>query len=210
MKDAPDDDVARKRWANEPPLGQSIADAPSQLRDRLAPGERLIWWDRAAAWQFTIRPLTYLLVAAGFACFGLWAVIDAIAHGSLFGPSDTSSSYVVFGLFLACAIGGLIGVYFGLRNIANRHNVAYGLTDRRLIIAIGRWKAKSFDATAFRNIWRLGKRRGTIWFDFGPDGEGPGYRHALYGIADAPGVERLLHEQFNMPKKKKSFWRPFG
>ena len=187
-------------------LGRSLADAPSNLLDRLEPGERLLWWDRPAAWRFACQRLTYLPVAAVVACVGLWVIINLLVLSRR--PDwlpDTD-----WGTILLGTLAGLIGTYHGVRNILNSRNVAYGLTERRLLIATGRWKAASVEAKAFRKIRRFGERRGTIWVDFEPIGEDGGSRHALFGIADAPAVEELLREQFNIPKTQKSFWRPFG
>lgn len=184
--------------------------APSNLLDRLEADERLLWWGRPDARRFAANYVVQLLVAVLFAGIGFWVTINALLRNQVFGTADPLSSYLGFGAFLAAGIGGLIGTYLMLRTISSRHDVAYGLTDRRLIIATGRWKAKSFGAKAFHKVKRTGKQRGTIWFDYGSSGDGDAYRHALFGIPDAERVEQLLRQQFPVQERKKSIWRPFG
>jgi hypothetical protein len=87
-------------------------------------------------------------------------------------------------------------------------NVLYALTDRRLIIAVGQQKPKSFGAEAFQKMRRTGDRRGTVWLDYGPDSDGSSYRQALFGIPDAERVEQLLRQKFPLVEKQQSSWRP--
>ena len=142
--------------------------------------------------------------------YRLWGAIDVLLRNQVFGTTNPTISYLVFGAFLAAGIGGLIGTDLMLQTVLSCHDVAYGLTDRRLIIATGRWRAKSFGAKAFHRVKRTGKQRGTVWFDYGSSGEGYGYRQALFGIRDAERVEQLLHQQFPEQEKQKSVWRLFG
>ena len=171
--------------------------APSHLTNRLEAGEQLIWWGRPDARKLTINSVGALLIAFTFAVLCLWKPGLALLQYHTFDTSHPIS--------LIVGIAGLYGAYAMGRTILNRHKVAYGLTERRLIIATGRWKAKSFGAKAFRHMERKGTQRGTIWFDH----DGETYSHSLVGIPDAEHVEQLLRQQFPVPEKDatKSIWQ---
>jgi hypothetical protein len=183
----------------------TVAPVPANLAKRLEPDERLLWWGRPDASQFAgqyaLSGVTFLVLMV----VGMAVLTSAFLHDRGFTPTDPLATKVHWVLLLACGIGGFIGSFVALRAMRSRHDVAYGLTDRRLIIVIGTWKTKSFGPEAFARIKRGRTDHRTIWFDYGSDGEGYGYRHALLGIADADHVEQLLRQQFP-PVKKKSAW----
>ena len=193
-----------------PPQGNtaSVAAVPANLVKRLDPDERLLWWGRPDAARFAAHYSLSAMISLIFMLVGIGVLISAFLHNQGFAATDPFATKMHWGVFLVCGVGGFIGSFVALRTMWSRHDVAYGLTDRRLIIAIGTWKTKSFGPEAFNKIKRSGEERRTIWFDYGSDGDGYDYRHALFGILDADRVEELLRRQFP-PVKKKGVWSFF-
>lgn len=171
--------------------------APSYLTNRLKAGEQLIWWGRPDVGKLTTNAVGPLLIALAFSVLCLWKPAVALLQNHLFDTSHPIS--------LIVGIAGLYGAYTMGRTILNRNNVVYGLTERRLIIATGRWRAKSFGAKAFRHMKRKGTQPGTIWFDH----DGETYSNSLLGIPDAEHVEQLLRQQFPIAEKEAttSIWQ---
>lgn len=150
--------------------------------------EKLLWWDKPPAWVFAIRQALDLGVSL--------AVLTVIF--SVLWPFRSARPLFLF-LLAFGAVAGLIAVsaaYNALRAILNSGNVVYALTNKRLIVAIGRWKVRSYGPKAFQKMQRWGSERGTIWFDFGHQVDGWGFRRALFCVQDAAGVERLIRQQF--------------
>jgi hypothetical protein len=146
-----------------------------------------------------------LLVSLIFALIGLSGTIEWVLNYQHHAIPIPRGSHFRSLFYLCFAIAGLAGTYSISRTILYRREIAYGLTDRRLIIVTGKHEAKSFGAKAFRRIKRTGKQRNTLKFNY----DGEHFSHALYGISDAEHVERLLRQQFPPPEES-SFWSLFG
>lgn len=172
--------------------------APAVILEKLEPDERLLWWDQPPAWAFSIGPLLNFLVNA-FALAVGWAVFQHIPPQFRTGPWAVALGG--FALFVGILI--LLSIRESAKKLLNSGRVVYALTDRRLIVATGRWRVRSFAAKALRRIKRLGSARGTIWFDFGHRDEGWRYRHALICVKDAPRVEQLIRAQFQTQQSLK-------
>ena len=183
---------------------------PAQILAELEPGERLIWSERPSSWRYAAHYLPQLIMGCVFAALASWQVFWKDWEILLALRFDDLASMLHFGLWFALLIVGVRSIFTGLRALISCRNVVYALTDRRLIVAEDRQKPQSFSAKAFEKMRRTGGRRGTIWFDYGSDGDSSSYRHALFGIPDAEGVEQLLRRQFPPIEKRESSWRPFG
>lgn len=165
--------------------------ARSIITSRLQPGEKLIWYDSPGPWRAAARHL------AGFAFITAWLgfVAAALATKRSWQP-DWSSGWldvaVLIPLFMA-----LLGAVFwltSLREIYRCWHTAYGLTDRRVIIAVGdKGPTQSFGADAFATMARKGDDdAGHLLFDYGPRGRSTGFRHGLFGIAEPRRVEAAI------------------
>ena len=167
--------------------------AQSIVIRRLQPGERLIWHGAPAPWQAALGPLfilAFMTVWTGFAFF--WT---AMASVTLKSPDwkPPSAFLSIGGLFCLIGVFGWAGA---LKAVADCWRTAYGLTDRRVVIAVGdSGKTTSFGAAALSNMERTGgEARGTIRFGFGPSGKSYGYNAGLFGIVDPARVEAAIYE----------------
>jgi hypothetical protein len=210
MKNSADSAVARA--PQQAMDSVSLADAPANLVGLIEPGERLIWQGRPSIGKFRAHYARKLFGLTFYTLAGLWIVLAGKTREQLFQLASSAFplSSLIAGLLLACLIGALYGAYHCLRMILNAGNVAYGLTDRRLIIAIGGWRSQSFGARAFRSIHRSLWQRGTLWFGWSDRSYTHRYRHALFGVTDVEFVEHLLRQQFTDKKKRNRFWRLQG
>jgi hypothetical protein len=177
--------------------------ALSLIQRRLKPGETLIWHGAPNPWRAAQGPLFQLVFAA------IWTgVIFITVVGYAISSSKKSSlvfpvsSLVIFGL-LFCFIGTAIWIST-LRNLVACWNTAYGLTNHRLVIAIGdKGKTESFSKDSLSSLLRSGDdKQGTLRFDYGRKGRGYGYRNGLYGIKDPARVEALIYQHLIAPKSE--------
>jgi hypothetical protein len=202
MSKSPDHSVASAR----PPLKGSAdlfaAGAPANLLAHIKDGEQLIWWGRpspaavrsAFTWRFWIAVILSLF---------FWGpVIWTLAHALFIrqGPIPGIGLFI-WAVFCLMAVLLTYCAYYARIRIINCHDIAYGLTNTRLILATAQLRAESFNAHAFRKMRR---DQNTIHFDYrthkSPDHRVGGarefYHQALVGILDAGRVERLLRETF--------------
>jgi len=198
MKNAPDSHHSTQSvhlpegWADR----QNV---PAYLLKQLAPGEKLIWWDRPSVFGFAASRLLALVGAGIF----LWLIVGMVMAVRSFDLQNVYKApgelfyIVVTGVFLFAGITMLpVTLIHALRDLLNSGRAVYGLTDRRLIVALEDLTAESYDASALQRISRHGRRRGTVWFDHDGDGDGSNYRHALICVKDAARVEQLIRQTF--------------
>ncbi len=112
----------------------------------------------------------------------------------LFGVSfETDSPLVAFIIATAMCIFGAIIWRIALREVLDCWHMAYGLTEQRIIIAVGEaGETRSFTAKMLSAVERSGGKTGSVWFDYEQDGES--YRAGFYGIADPERVYSLIRE----------------
>jgi hypothetical protein len=136
----------------------------SVLRAQLAAGERLLWTGRPhAGWlredyrRLAVAPL-YLLLAALLA----WLMLFLKAAG-------TTGSVSLAGVYLLASLVHTIAR--PIRDVLRRANTIYAVTDRRILVVMGRrrWKIESYplrDLSPVTLSGELPDGRGTI--QFGP------------------------------------------
>ncbi len=114
---------------------------PDRARDiitrRLHPGERLIWHDAPNPWRIA---LLYILFIPNL-YFGFIFVI--IASRSFVFSEKTSIVWAIFLFSFAAALG--TAAVLAIRKIFNAWRTAYGLTDKRVIVAVGASKTESHE-----------------------------------------------------------------
>ena len=173
----------------------------SIISRRLQPGEKLIWHGVPTplqAAQGELLRLGFMTIWTGIAAFGLY---NAIHGANLAKPNSASPVLLVTSIF--CIIGTIV-LLRTLKSILDCWQIAYGLTDRRIIIAAGEsGKTQSFTAGALTELSRSGDdRKGSLLFDQGRKGRSFGYRSGLYGIADPARVESLIYRTLITPNKQ--------
>jgi hypothetical protein len=177
----------------------------SLISQQLHPGERIIWHGtptpliaaREQAFQ-----LVFMTIWTGAVLFGLWNLVV--------GPKANSSApfpaLLVLGVMITVGTTSWIRT---LRSFTACWNTAYGLTDRRIIIAVGEGATQSFTAAALGNLSRTGsKKRGSLTFgssaypDYGRPFRWFGLGNGLYGISDPVRVEALVYQTLIMPQRE--------
>lgn len=163
---------------------------------RLHPGETLIWHDKPSPWRAAAQPLLFLVFATIWTGFAVvWTrVASGMAVVSLASPPD--ALLLIGGLF--CVAGATVWVFI-LRNVVNCWRTAYGLTNRRVIIAVGEnGPTRSFGPLALSRIERSGgEERGTVRFDYGPMmlwRGNYGFQAGFHRIRAPARVEALIYE----------------
>jgi hypothetical protein len=102
------------------------------------------------------------------------------------------------------AVIGAAAWLWNAKKIANCWRTAYGLTDRRVIIAVGRdGPCQSFGPAALADIERTGNEAsGSLRFDRDRLRRGYGYSPGLFGIREPARVEALIYEHILNGNKK--------
>src|SRR5262249_20092021 len=131
------------------------------------PGEQLIWSGSppplTAVWNGPLLRLAFALFFLGFALFWTWSASQAAFKNGTW----PSSFFPLFGLVF---VGfGLYQCLSALRMMAGCWSTAYGVTDRRVIIAIGQDGAtQSLGPASLSRMERSGgPDYGTLTFDLG-------------------------------------------
>ncbi|MGO8951718.1 MAG: hypothetical protein ACLPWS_05480 [Rhodomicrobium sp.] len=174
--------------------------ALSIVHKRLQPGETLIWYgspEPAIAARGPLFVLAFLTLWVAFA-YGWTALAAGLPQ--IAGNKQVSHPppllFLPFGL-LFCALGTVFWLQ-ALKSVTDCWRTAYGLTNRRIIIAMGdAGPTKSFGAQSVGTLLRTGDDlRGSIMFDFGPRGRRShsGYREGLFGICNPARVEALIFQ----------------
>lgn len=100
----------------------------------------------------------------------------------------------------------VMGVFFfilaltAFRAASRPHRFWYGLTGSRVLLlgsngALETYSGSAFLITQITMLPPADENRGTLAFDYGPDGEGqPRYLHEFIGIRDPARVEALIRE----------------
>jgi len=169
------------------------------ILSRLQPGEQLIWSGSppplSAVWNGPVLRLLFGLFFLGFALFWTWGA----SHAVLKNGAPASSFFPLFGLVF---VGfGLYQCLSALWAIAGCWSTAYGVTDRRVIIAIGQnGTTQSLGPASLSRIERKGgPDYGTLTFDLGlQDGRyGRNWnlkpQPAFVQIRDPAKVEALIY-----------------
>jgi hypothetical protein len=171
------------------------------IQSRLQPGEQLIWTGSppplSAAWNGPLLRLLFALFLLGFALFWTWAASHAAAKNG----SSPSQLFPLFGLIFVGA--GLYQCLSALRMIAGCWSTAYGVTDRRVIIAVGQngTTQSLWPASLSRMERKGGQDFGTHSFDQGQQNGRYGYgwtwnwkpQPAFVQIRDPAKVEALIY-----------------
>ncbi|MGO9985148.1 MAG: hypothetical protein ACLPIX_13210 [Rhodomicrobium sp.] len=171
-------------------------EAQSIMARRLRLGETLVWFGVPKPWRAArnyLGVLAFMTIWTGLAVRSL--AVKASQLGSL-----------KLGVFMA-SLFSLLGAAVWLwtaKKAAYCWRTAYGLTNRRVIIAAGlNGPTQSYSPAKLSGFVRSGgESEGSILFDFGPLGEGSsGYRAGLHGIRDPGRVEALIYETLLGNKK---------
>jgi len=176
--------------------------ALSIISRRLQPGELLVWYGAPtpllAAWDY-FGPLLFLTV-----------IITAIARellDALLSAKVEDWHFPDAGILpvLLCVSLFSLWLWTG-KKIASCWWTAYGLTNRRIIIAAGRAGLEaSYGAAALADMKRTGSElKGSILFNYGwlPwwRRQWRGFRDGLYGIRTPARVEALIYETLIKPQ----------
>jgi hypothetical protein len=176
-------------------------EALTAISKRLQPGERLIWHSVPSPWRAAVPylySLAFMTFWTGAALYGASKALERVPDpglDSLLGALGVPALFVL--------IGAAAWLWVA-KKITDGWRTAYGLTNRRVIIAVGRnGAAKSYSAAALSGMKRTGDEfRGSILFESGLRGWGYGYDHAgLYGIENPARVEALIYETL-LPTEK--------
>ncbi len=177
-------------------------EAFSVISQKLHPGETLLWHGAPSPWRAAVPHLPLL------AFMTFWTGIIA---RSFFMPAAKAPDWHARDNFfllivpvLMCLIGAGIWLWTA-KKIADGWRTAYGLTNRRVIVAVGgNGPVKSYCAAAFSKMERKGDTdRGTILFDYGWKGRyGEDYRAGLFGIPGPSRVEALIDRTLLAGKEK--------
>jgi hypothetical protein len=164
--------------------------ARSIIQSRLQPGEQLVWYDSPGPWRAAARHLT------SFAFITAWlGFVAALFAAKRSWQPDWWHGWMDMAVLIP-ALLILIGLFFwlvSLRDIFRCWHTAYGLTDRRVIIAVGqKGPTQSFGPDAFTKTAHKGDDRGHVLFDYGRRGRSMGFRHGLFGIAEPRRVEAAI------------------
>lgn len=172
-------------------MGVNETEALSIITQRLQPGETLVWYGvprplSAAADYFL--PLAFLTLGIIAVARGLTAANASDWHS----PNPGVLTVLLF----------LLGLWLWTgKKAADCWRTAYGLTNLRIIIAIGaNGPAASYDAAALADMRRTGNEfDGSILFDYGwlplwRCSGLRGYRSGLYGMRNPGRVEALIYE----------------
>lgn len=142
-------------------------EARAVITSRLQPGERLLWSDSPRPWKAVQNgPLLRLLFGTFFLAFALFWTWGASSASS----KNGSPLAQIFPFFELIFIGfALYQLWSALQAIIACRETAYGLTDRRVIIAIGKdGSTQSLGPGSLGRIERSGdSERGTLKFDLG-------------------------------------------
>jgi hypothetical protein len=168
-------------------------EALTLITGRLQPGERLIWygvpspWRAAAPYLFPLAFMTFWTGGVLYAASNAYAKIPNPSLRDLLGPLAVP---VLFGVIGAAAW------LWNAKKIADCWRTAYGLTDRRVIIAVGRdGPCQSFGPAALADIERTGNEAsGNLRFDRDRLRRGYGFSPGLFGIPGPARVEALIYE----------------
>lgn len=164
---------------------------PSLIELQLKPGERLMWYSAPNPWRAVAGFFFILALCSFFTGLVAFAAVFAAVKG------QTLPKFI----FLLI-LGGAVGCFLALANILDCWKTAYGLTDSRLIIAVGKggwWRStKSYCPEDMEPLmWTGDKNWGSVYFGEGPGvlgGEGSRFKGALYGIAHPTDVIALINE----------------
>jgi hypothetical protein len=90
------------------------------------------------------------------------------------------------------------------KNYQDCWRTAYGLTDRRALIAVAQGEVKSFTGSALASLSRKGSvDKGTILFDYGPvSRRSSNFRAGFYGIKQPAQVEALIYNTLIKPLRE--------
>jgi hypothetical protein len=161
--------------------------AQSIIMQRLQAGETLIWYGTPSPWRAAaphLGVLAFMTLWTGLAVRGVQNAKD---------PGVAS---------LFCIAGAATCVWV-LKKILDCWRIAYGLTNRHVIVATGYdGPTESYGAAALSDMVRTGDPCwGSIKFNYGRKGEGTGYKAGLHGIRDPARVEALIYETLLGNKK---------
>ncbi len=171
--------------------------ARNQVVSRLQPGEKLVWSATPSPWGAAARgPFLMLLFALFFFGFSIFWILGAYTAT----PKTAHAQAPYFFLFGVPFVAvGIYQILASFKSIVDCWRTAYGLTDRRVIIATGaRGKTQSLWPNSLGQIDRSGDdRRGTITFAGAAselaDRRGWKPKPAFAGIAEPRKVEALIY-----------------
>ena len=150
-------------------------EAQSIVASKLQPGETLVWYGAPsplrAARQY-LGMLAFITLWLGFVARTLPAGISSIKAADAY-----SLNPAVLGPLLFCGFGAGFWLWTA-KKIADCWRTGYGLTNRRLIIAVGTGgPVESYSADAFSDMARTGDaQQGSILFAHGQRGRASGYK----------------------------------
>jgi hypothetical protein len=175
--------------------------ALSIIMQRLQPGERLIWHGLPTPWRAAIPHLGILGFMTVWTGFALFTLLLIPGQASATDPPPTVVLLAIPLIF--CAVGTATWLWT-LKKIADCWRTAYGLTDRRIIIAVGEsGSTDSYTGGAIESLKRLGdNRRGTLLFDYRTKGRGYGHNAAFHGIDEPARVEALIYKTLLLKETK--------
>ena len=171
-------------------------------RDRvaqsLAPDERIVWRQKAAAEQLAFGksiPLVFALLWSSFS----WGIAGLTVYAHWFAPeTDVNAAAAPWPVLVITGLFSLIGfafVWATATDFIASWSTHYALTDRRLMI-VSRFATESFYCDAFGSSCVTGGPLvGAVAFAWGPVGRrGVGYTSTLVGVRDPHRVVALIRQ----------------
>lgn len=170
--------------------------AQAHLRNYLESGEQLIWAERAVSRLLAIHYIGRILQC--ITGFLLLAIVLFFFFAYYLQAPLWIAQFAIAIVFLIM----LFLVIKFLLKLLNLRSHYYGLTNRRALVAIGRYAPKSFTGRDFEVVWPRGSKksgkRGRIHLCIVTNKEHEPsykYKYTFYGVKNAPDVAALIRRQ---------------
>jgi hypothetical protein len=152
--------------------------------------ESLLWFDRPGLKRVLRSHAWFLLCLLPWLTGCAWILYGALAFGSSFFPLGLIP---IFPLLFYFAIPSLVALYIPIRAYLRARSTIYALTNRRILVIIGRRKrtVRSYRGVYVGHIERVERagERGDLVF-------GPSKDEKFIDIANTRSVENLLIKTF--------------
>ena len=179
-------------------------EALSIITRRLQPGETLVWYGVPRPFQAAGKHL--LMLAFVTVWIGIF-VSGLMSSSAAARAPDSKPFYPAIVVAMLIFVFGSALWFRAAKRAADCWRRAYGLTNRRIIIAAGKeGPVNSYSAAALADMTRTGDEcEGSIEFNYGGrrwsfGGMGD-YSNGLYGIGNPARVEALIYETLLQSKK---------
>ncbi|MEJ2125893.1 MAG: hypothetical protein P8Y47_14185 [Alphaproteobacteria bacterium] len=174
-------------------------EAHAHLEKYLAPGERLIWADKAVSSRLVFHYLGR--IASAVAYIPVFLLLAGLVYLELpflkwLIPSVILVGLLIFLYFIATSVWGIV----------HYRSHYYGMSKRRIFIAIGPYAPRiftkqDFDYTRIYGPEDMNKRGKIYFYTIKHEEDDPGHyiKFRFYGIKNAHWVEELVQKQLTDP-----------